>query len=231
MKNTFSIITKEEEVKSIDHHVLPNTLVLEIIHPFPGYYFGSSFINSESKPQSLLLILKKEISFEFFYRKLSRIHKYSEFTFGAELSEVMVYNTKYQAIRINSLEKYDNIITLQKYFIDEGFNLRKNKNISGLALIKVHKFISLEYEDGIYLSADNSHFIYFGINKELTWKQFEHITVGIRHNFNSKKYDAGLGMFFHNGDIENIIRIYSKDLNKDDINKLKYLYERELNNY
>lgn len=231
MKNTFSIITKEEEVKNLVHHTIPNTLVLEIIHPFPGYYFGSSFINSDSKPQTILLILKKEISFEYFYRKLSRIYKYSEFSFGAELSEVMIYNNKYQAIRINSLDKFDYITTLQKYFIDEGFRFRKSQKISGFALIKVHKFINLNYKDGVYYSNDNTHFIYFGVKKELTWKQFEHITIGIRHNFVSKKFDAGLGLFFHNGDIEEVIRLYSKDLDSEDIQKLKQMYERELENY
>ncbi len=231
MKNTFSIITKEEEVQNLEHHVIPNTLVLEITHPFPGYYFGSSFINSESKPQSILLVLKKETSFENFYKKLRRIRKYSEFNFGAELSEITIYNNKYQAIRINSLEQYSQIISLQKYFMDEGFAIRKFQRISGDALIKVHKFINLEYSDGIYTCTDNSHFIYFGINKELTWKQFEHITIGIRHNFTTKKFDAGLGLFFHNGDVEDIIRIYSKDLAKDDIIKLKSMYDREISNY
>lgn len=230
MKNTFSIITKEEKVQNLVHDVIPNTFVLEITHPFPGYYYGSSFINSESKPPTILLILKEQVSLENFYRKLSRIQKYSEFVFGAELSDVMIYNTEYHAIRINSLEKYDDIQSIQNYFINEGFQFRKNKKISGFALIKVSKFTNLNEKEGIYFSEDNSHFIYFGVKKELTWKQFEHITIGIRHNFKSKKFDAGLGIFFNSGDVEEVVRIYSKDLDIEDIHKLKQLYEREIEN-
>ena len=231
LQNTFSVITKEEDVKTMKHHVVPNTFVLEITHPFPGYYFGSDFITSSSKPHTLLIILKEEVKIDFFYRKLSLIKKYSEFTFGADLSEIQIYNRKYQAVRINALESYDHIAELQKYLLNEGFSIKKPQNIESKALIKIYKFSNLKFEDGIYHSVDNSSFIYFGINKEITWKMFEHITIKIRHNFNNKKFDAGLGLFFHHGDIENVIRIYTKDLDNKDASILKDMYLKEIANY
>ena len=230
-QNTFSIITKEEDVKTMDHHTIPNTFVLELLHPFPGYYFSTDFITSKTKPQSILIILKKEVSIEYFYRKIGRIRKYSSFTFGADLSDVKIFNNSYQAIRVNSLESYDQISEFQKYLLDEGFYLRKPKKIEDKAFIKIFKFCNLNFENGIYRSSDNSNFIYFGIPKEITWKQVEHITIKIRHNFSNKKFDAGLGLFFHHGDVEDVIRIYTKDLTDGEVSTLKSKYVKELEAY
>ena len=72
--NTLTILTKEEGVKSLGHSILPNTSVLEIAHPFPGYY-NSNFITSESKPQTLLVLLKDAVSIDFFYRRIHNIKK------------------------------------------------------------------------------------------------------------------------------------------------------------
>ena len=121
-ENTLTIMTKEEDVKSLNHHIIPNTSILEITHPFPAYYLND-FITSETKPQTLLIVLKNEISLEFFYRKLSNIKKYSEFTFSADLAELKMNNKKFYAIRISELDYYDQIINLEKYFLDEGFCL------------------------------------------------------------------------------------------------------------
>mgnify|MGYP006995560903 CR=1 FL=1 len=228
LQNTFSIITKEEDVKTMNHHILRNTFVLEITRPFPGYYFSSDFITAESKPQNILIVLKNEVSLEVFYRKIKKIKKYADFTFGAEMATVHIFNQKYYAIRVNSLETYDSISDLQKHFLDEGFLLRKPTKIEDKALIKIFKFSNLRFENDIYHNIDDAHFIYFGINQELTWKQFAHITLKIRHNVANKKFDAGLGVFFHDGNIEDVIRIYTKDLTDEEAKALKALYIKEL---
>lgn len=231
LQNTFTIITKEEKVKSMDHHIIPNTFVLEITHPFPGYYFSTDFITSSSKPQTLLLILKDEVDIEVFYRKIGHIKKYSEIEFSASLATIQVYNKNYQAIRVNLLQSYDHIVELQKYLMDEGFTFKKPVDIEAKALIKIYKFCSLKYDNGLYYSAGDSNFIYFGIDKEVTWKVFEHITIKIKHNFDNQKFDAAPAVFFHQGNIEDVIRIYTKDIDNTQANKLKDMYLKELANY
>ncbi len=227
---TFSNIVKEEDVKSLEHNIIPNTFVLEITHPFPGYYFGSQSFTSESKPKFILLVLKKQTNFDFFYRALKRIKKYLDFDFEADLAEIELFNQEFHAIRIAHLPSYDNLEDIQQSFIDEGISFRKSKRVEAKALIKINKFISLIDNDNFYQASDSSGFIYFGVDKELSWKMFEHITIKIKHNF-SPKFDAGIGVFFHHGDIEDVIRIYSKDLKEEDIIGLKNMYLRELDNY
>jgi len=126
---TFSNIVKEEDVKSLDHHILPNTFVLEITHPFPGYYQDSQFITSESKPKSLILILKDRVEFDCFYRSLKRIKSFLDFEFDADLAEVVIFNKEYSAIRIANLPSYDKLIDVEQSFIDEGIKIRKAKNV------------------------------------------------------------------------------------------------------
>jgi len=228
-KYTFSSIIKEEEVKSLDHHILPNTLVLEITHPFPGYYFGSHFITSSSKPNALLMVLKKAVDFEFFYRSIKRIKGKLDFEFGSDLAEVHIFGQNFNAIRIRDLQSFDQLESVQKAFLEVGFDFAKKKSIESKARIKVNKFNSLRYEDGVYYSNSGSGFIYLAIGKELDWKTFEKITMQIKHNF-SIKFDAGIGVFFHHGEIEDVIRIYSKEISEDDLHKLHKLYLREIVN-
>ncbi len=231
LQTTFSIITKEEEIQALDHNIIPNTLVMEITHPFPAYYSDNQFIDSNSKPQTIIFILKNIVDSEFFYRKLGRIMKYSEFNFGADLAELKINNKTYQGIRVHSLLKYQYIKDLSQYFIDEGFSLHKYQQVKVKSLIRIHKFINLKYTNGYYINANNKHFIYLGINKELTWKQFEHITLTIRHNFAFKKFDAAIGVFFHSGELEDVIRIYTKDIDNEDIIQLKTMYDKQLLQY
>jgi hypothetical protein len=231
LQNAYSILTKEEDVKTLDHHIIPGTFVVEITHPFPGYYFSSDFITSNSKPQSILMVLKGAISIEFFYRKIAKIKKYSEFSFKADMAELQIYNQKFFTIRVMGLDAYEQIAELQRYFKDEGFLLKKQQNVAAKALIKISKFSDYELISGVYHSVDNSHFNYFPVDKDITWKMFEHITLKIRHNFNHKKFDAALGVLFYQGKVVDVIRIYTKELNDSEILKLQTMYKAELLNF
>ena len=228
--NTLTYLMKEEDVTSLDHHILPNTTVLELAHPFPGYY-SESFITSGSKPQILLILLKEEVNFEFFYRRLHNINKYAGYEVFAAPAVVHINNKKYHAIRVIDLDTYDKIAELEKYFIDEGFLLRKPIKINANAIISIHKFCNLVLENEVYSSNTDNNFIYFATGKQISWQGFAHVTQKIRHNYIGNKFDAGLGVLFHSNRIEDVVRIYSKDLNTDDIEKLKSMYQKEIREF
>ncbi len=225
--NTLSIITKEETVKTLSHHIISNTGVLEAVNPFPGYY-SSNFITSESKPETLFILLSEKVTLEFFYRRLYNIEKKAKFEFSAALAELEFNNKVYKAIRIFNLETYDSIIKLEEFLIEEGFKLRKSLNIDSEALIHIKKFCNLELVDGVYYSSDNSHFIYFNVENSISWKEFEVVAQKIRHNYLGNNFDAGLGVIFHHNKVEDVVRIYSKDLTKEDLNKLKDMFQNEI---
>ena len=229
-RNTFAIVKKEEDVKTLEHGVLKNTFVLEIIHPFPGYYYGGVKTKS-SKPGSLFLILKNRPSAEFFYRALTNAKKYCNFGLYAVMSEVKIYNNTYSAIRIKNVDDYNVINEIQEIFAAEGFQFARRKKVEAKAFIKVFKFINLEIKEDVYHSMDNPNFIFFPIDKEVNWKLFEKTTVKIKNSMRSLKFDVALTVFFRKGYLEDAVRIYCKNFTDEQIHKIRTMYINELQHY
>lgn len=70
MEKTFETTgytVKEENVDFLNHHILPNTMVLNVNHPFPGFY--GTPVMEESKPRSVLLVTKEKYSWEKYSRQ------------------------------------------------------------------------------------------------------------------------------------------------------------------
>ena len=57
---TFGSIIKEEQVKTVDHGILPGTFVLENLGMFPGYY--STNVPQTGIHDSIFLVLTKKES-------------------------------------------------------------------------------------------------------------------------------------------------------------------------
>jgi len=229
-KNTFAIIKKEEDVKTLKHSILKNTFVLEIVNPFPGYYYGG-VQHKSSQPGSLFLILKKRPSTEFFYRALTNAKKYCNFGLNAVMAELTIFNTTYSAIRINNISDYNLIIEVQEIFAAEGFQFLRPKNIETKAFIKIFKFINLIINDDVYHNEDNPNLIFFPLEKEINWKLFEKTTIKIKNSLHSLKFDVALAVFFRKGYLEDAVRVYCKDFTDEQIKKIRKMYINELKHY
>ena len=90
---SFSIITKEEKVKTLTHNIVSNTFVIEIISPLPGYY-GAEYLISHEKPGHVLFITKDYVHFEDFFRMQNKIKAYINFGFDATFASIVVRNTR-----------------------------------------------------------------------------------------------------------------------------------------
>ena len=229
-RNTFAIIKKEERVKTLDHSILKNTFVLEIIDPFPGYYYGG-IEHKSSKPGNLFLILKNKPSTEFFYRALTNAKKYCNFNLAAVMSELHIYNTTYSAIRLKSADDYEVINEIQDIFVAEGFKFARPKKIDTKAFIKVFKFINLNVKKKVYHNVDDPNFLFFPIDKEVNWKVFEKITLKIKNSTKSLKFDAALAVFFRKGFLEDAVRVYCKNFSDEQVIKIREMYLNELKYY
>ena len=229
-RNTFAIIKKEEDVKTLSHSILKNTFVLEIIHPFPGYYYGG-VKNSSSKPGNLFLVLKNRPSTEFFYRALTNAKKYCDFGLFAVMAELQIYNNTYSAIRIKNIEDYNVINEIQEIFAAEGFQFARPKKIDAKAFIKVFKFINLTIKEDVYHNTDNENFIFFPIDKEINWKLFENTTIKIKNSVGSLKFDVALAVFFRKGYLEDAVRVYCKNFSDEQVQKIRLMYMNELKHY
>ncbi len=229
-RNTFAIIKKEETVKTLDHSVLKNTFVLEIVHPFPGYYYGG-VEHKSSKPGSLFLVLKSKPSTEFFYRALTNAKKYCNFGLNAVMSELKIFNNTYSAIRLKNVEDFSVITEIQEIFAAEGFQYLRPKKVDTKAFIKVFKFINLDIKEDVYHNADDPNFLFFPIDKEINWKLFEKTTMTIKNSMKSLKFDVALAVFFRKGYLEDAVRVYCESFSDEQIHKIREMYINELKHY
>ena len=68
------IVTKEVTFTTVKHNIVPNTLVLETLQPFPGYH--GEYLPTDTKPEAVYFVLSKEFSTEFIFRTVKFIwHK------------------------------------------------------------------------------------------------------------------------------------------------------------
>ena len=228
---SFSIITKEEKVKTLTHNIANNTFAIEIITPLPGYY-GAEYLISREKLGHVLFITREYVHFEDFFRMQNKIKSYMNFDFDATFASVIARNTKFHALRIKDVESYDQIEELQHAFMDEGVQMAKPKRINEMALIRVKKFLSLiSNGNGIYTDTLTGVLKYMEIEKPVTWKLFEKVTHRIRNNMPNIKFDVALGVLFRTGDLLDVIRVYGDDLSQEDLIKLHENYIAVLKEY
>jgi len=228
---SFSIITKEEKVKSLTHNIISNTFAIEIISPLPGYY-GTEYLISREKPGHILFITKDYVHFEDFFRMQNKIKAYMNFNFDATFASIVVRNTRLYAIRIKDVDTYDQIEELQRAFMDEGVPMAKPKRVNQMALIRVKKFLSLvETGKGIYADTQKDSYKYIEIEKPVTWKLFEKVTQRIKNNMPEHKFDVALGVLFRTGNLMDVIRVYGSDLSMEDLVQLHESYIKILKEY
>ena len=228
---SFSVITKEEKVKTLNHSVVPNTFCLEIVSPLPGYY-GSEYLIDKNQPGHILFLTKNYVHFEDFFRMLKRMKSYMGFNFDASLASINIHNAQMSAIRVRNIESYDHIMELQQAFMEEGVVMAKPRKVTDMAVIRIKKFLMLdEMEEGIYSDREIKGYYYLSTGHSAHWKLFEKVTHRIRHNNPEIKYDVAFGVLFRTGDLEDIIRVYGENLQVEDLMKLRNQYTKALSEY
>lgn len=225
---TLGSISKQEIVKTLEVNIMPNTLVMEIMEPFPGYHGAN--MPTESIPRSIFMATVKNYTDEEILRISEGIGKTSNTCFSATPAIVTIYNEDYPAIRIWGLESYDYIPELQERFKNEGVEFRKKKNIKDVALLNIKKAFHIEeIEEGIYKDIGTPKMFYLTI-PHISWNLFEEITKNIKNNIPNKNYDAALGLFFIHKVID-VVRLYGKEMDIDYLKSLRNKYIQEIEKF
>ncbi len=218
-------IVKEEDLINIKHKVMPNTLVLESSHPFPGYH-GSN-LPENPLPGIIYLVTRTKYAGEDILRAAKKIKKSFPDNFEASFGQAEKHEKIYHFIRVKNLDCFDCIPVLQNAFTGEGIQFMKRKSVSGEALIKLQKFFRLQrMEKHLYKDLDDPLMYYFEIPEKPGWELFKKITIYIRANVDNYTFDAALGTLYLE-DILDMVRIYAKDLTWEQLEfiRKKYLYE------
>jgi len=226
---TYGYILKAEQLTTITDTCLQNTLVLDSPNPFPGYY--SDYPSASPIPDSIYFIIKKKHSPEDIIRSIQRIKKYTEIGFDAAPAMLSIYNENYMAIRFRELTDYSLIPELQNLFLDEGIRFVKAQTLNTIGLSKIYKYFILnKIGEGLFcdkLVCETSS-AYFSISKVLNWKLFDSITERVRNNVENRNFSAALGAFYTFDGITDIIRIYKKKYDAQNLMDIKARYLEEI---
>ena len=223
---TFGTILKKEIISNTHSNILSQTLVLENLGAYPGYYARFSKM---VKPVHLYLITSEKYSNEQIMRSTTSAQNRFRFSFNAVPADIELHNHLYPAIRIKGLSNIETLGELQNVYIKHGIKFEKHKKVKEAeGLIKIHKVFYLEEnEKGLYYDMEEKAIAYFRIPGQISWPDFEKLTDKVKNNWTLKHFDAATAFFYRYWNIEDVIRVYSENIEKDYMIALrdKYLYE------
>ena len=205
---TIGTIEKKETLVSLNY----NDLVLESLHPFPGYH--GTTVPDKPNPKSIFLILKSKYDEEQIIRATLRIKENYPSYFDASPGKIQVFNTSEPCIRIKGLENYQLIPELISLHKAEGLAFMKGRSVEAYqGLISIKKYFILdEINEGIYMDKETPEMGYFEIDDKLDWDLFEKITMEIKHNIEENNFDAALGTIYRKSGLKDVIRIYDTNV-------------------
>lgn len=231
MIERYGNLLKAEQLVTMDEKIIPNTFVLEAPEPFPGFFNYYSESPQDSKPLYVYLVVDQLYTLEQITRARQNIKEYFPSDFDADAGTVTVYNKTYHVIRVRHLKKYDQIKDLQTAFLDEGIEFRKKpaKKIESTAVIRLKKFFKLkEVEKGLYSDEAEKDHGYISLPRFVKWAEFEELTKKVKYNWSGTFFDAALGHFHNNFEIEDMIRIYNPKIDLDLLHKAKQKYLQQI---
>ncbi|HEY3370396.1 MAG TPA: hypothetical protein VGK10_06070 [Prolixibacteraceae bacterium] len=220
----FGTLTKTETIFTIDHKIMPGTLVFEALRPFPGYYSDSP---TSVKPVYLYLALEEQFTLIDIIRASQKVQLEFDSPFDAGKGFVEIYNEKFNVLRIRHLKDYDLLEKLQQSYTENGIRfLRKSKKLKDqLVKISIIKFFSLqEIADGIFLDRREKYHAYIEIPRYLKSEEFDEVTNKVKYNWVESKFDAAKAVFYHEGRLLEAVRIYSNKIEPEYLKDLHKLY-------
>lgn len=217
----FGSIIKEEILKTFELGTLPNTLVLENLGLFPGYYGAELPLNQ--LPDSLFFVMTKKESAEKIMRLSEKVKKQSGLEFDATIAKICIQNSTDYAIRVRGIEKHEQIGELQTFFKDSGIEFAKSKSIESEGLIQIKKIFTVSDLTDEIFKDDNRNMYYLKLKHQLNWGQFKAITEQVRNNVSISAFDVALGVFYASK-IHDLVRVYSKTMKIDELETLHAKY-------
>jgi hypothetical protein len=219
---TFGSIIKEEQVKTVEHNVLPNTFVLENLGSYPGYYGADLPVHRDV--DSIFLVMTQKESTEKILRLSHDIKKKSKINFEGTPASLYIQNHNYDAIRLRYLKGYDHITEIQEHYRDAGIVFEKLKKVEEIAIITIKKVFKIDYVTDKILKDDEKGMYYLKIDEQLTWSHFKKVTYQLRNNVKISAFDAALAVIY-GADILDLVRIYSTTLTTAELELLHDKYE------
>jgi len=222
-------VRKEETVSVLKSNILQNTFVLNINHPFPGYY-GQEMLDM-TKPRSIMFITNQEESWEHIIRLNTKINKYLDLNVNLSKAKINLWNKTFHG---KGFDDYSEIHNVQRALQDEGYSFKKSRKMKTVevGLMTLKKFFSIEeVEEGIYMSPTRTDMAYIKIPFYINWELFRKHTLTVKNNISDSSYDIVSGAFYMNKEIVDILRIYKPGIKIELLREIKQRYEDVMNKF
>lgn len=217
---TIGTIEKKESLAAVGY----DDMVLESLHPFPGYH-GTTVPDTEV-PKSLFFITRSKYTEEKVIRIIQAIKAKTDLKFDGSPGIVTLYNMQVPCIRIKSVEGYEITPNLLEAFKSEGLEFMTSRKIEPYTgIIKIKKYFLLEpVSNCTFKDVEDPYMMYFTVPLQLRFNQFEKMTIDIRRNMEDNKFDAALGSFYRRTGLVDVIRIYDEKGSLEKLNKIRSKY-------
>ncbi|HET6556593.1 MAG TPA: hypothetical protein VFG54_04720, partial [Prolixibacteraceae bacterium] len=220
----FGTLSKNETVFTIDHKIIPGTLVFEALRPFPGYYYDTPL---SAKPVYLYLALQEQYTLVDLIRASQQVQAQFSAPFDAGKGFLELFDEKYNVLRVRHLRDYDLLEKLQQAFSANGIHfMHKSKKIKNEAVkIRIIKFFSLEeIDENIFLDTREKYHAYIRIPRFMNWPEFDDVTNRVKYNWVESNFDAAKASFYYDGKLHEVVRIYSNKIGPAYLKELQKLY-------
>jgi hypothetical protein len=220
----FVNLTKGDTVVAIDEKILPGSLVLDSLNPFPGYYHETP---TSPRPIYIYLVLAQQYPLEEILRATQNIEKEYKWNFDAGKGYMTIGSTFLNVIRLRHLPELDMVVKIQEAYEKQGIHFLMSKKLKGKldANVKIVKFLNLEViGEGIYINADDPTFAYIEIPKYLHPTAFMKVTMDVKYNWDGHEFDAASASFYNQGKLYEVVRIRSDKMDLEYLDKIKKLY-------
>ena len=222
---TIGHVEKRETLKSIGY----SDMVLESLHPYPGYH--GTTVPDQDNPKSLFLLTRTKYTDEYLIRATKAIKKKYKFSFDGSPGKVFFQNAMAPCIRIKDVENYELIPQILEAFREEGVAFLPGKTVKPYSgLIRITKYFILNpITDCTLQDAEVPAMKYFQVPIRLDWQTFGDITLFIKRNIENTNWDAALATIYRKSGIEDHIRIYNAhDSSMESLNQIRKKYVQEI---
>jgi len=207
--SSIGMISKKENLASVEHETNTNALILESLYPFPGY--NGTTVPDRTDPKSLFLITKFIYGDDKIIRSIKNIKKNFPHFFDGTPALINLFNKPAGAIRLKYLP-YNLVGELVEAFREQGISFIRTRQVSSYSsIIKITKYFNIErIADGIWHDRGWKEMYYVSLPIQLRWNSFEKITASIKHNVEDNNFDAALTTMYDKDGINDFVRIYDE---------------------
>jgi len=218
------LIIKHENLVPILLKNLDNVCICEASNPYANYY---GQLPNSANPNSIFLFTK-----QFYY--LEEIISYSKKVEKCLLEKINIASSvieqgdrEYNAIRIKNFPDYEQLEHLYSCLAGQGIQFLKKLPIEGTVKSRINKlFVLDEIEEGFYLDLVEENKGYYTHPNRVSDEDFTKIMTQIKHNGNCHLFDAVRGEIIVDGQILEIVRIFSEGLKIEQLKCIKKEFDK-----